>query len=86
MESRLEVLFVNSVMEVLREEIVGLVNTREAGLETSDVVLEIPSPVGDMATSSIVSRRRSKGFGFPIESRSDDLPCSADVRNAFGLI
>ena len=47
-------LLVSPVMDVLREEIVGLVKTREAGLEPSDMVLEIPSPCGDIDALSNV--------------------------------
>lgn len=71
MESRLEVLVVTSVMEVLREEIVGLVKSREATLEPSDKVLDMPSPVGDTATSLVVFRRLPNGFSASFESSSD---------------
>lgn len=84
MESRLEVLVVTSVMEVFREEIVGLVKTWEVALEPSDKALKIPSPAGHTATSLIVFRRRSNGFIF--ESSSDDSSCSANGRNVVGLI
>ena len=86
MESLLEVLFVMSVMDVLREEIVGLVKTREAVPEASDKALEIPSPVGDTATPSLVFRCRSKGIIAFLESSSDSSASSAGERSVFGII
>lgn len=84
-ESRLEMLLVASVMEVPREEIVGLVKTAEAALEPSDKALEYPSPVGDIAMSSIVFRCRSTGFLASFGSSSDRSSCSVNERCRFGL-
>lgn len=85
MESRLEVLVVTSVMEVLPEDIAGLVNTWEAALEPSDKALEIPSPVGDTATSLFVFRRRSNGFIASFESSPDRSSCPVNGRSIVGL-
>ena len=72
MESRLEVLVMVSVMDVLGEEVVGLVETREAALEPSDMALSIPSSVGEKSTSLIVSRRCCNGFSITFGSSSVD--------------
>lgn len=75
-----------SVAEVLREEIVGLVKTREAALEPSEKALENPSPVGDTATSLVVFRRCCSGFSASSESSSDRSSCSVKVGlSVFGL-
>ena len=84
-ESRLEVLLVIPVVEVLREELVGLVKTRETGLELSDMAPEIPSPHGDRAVLSIVLRRRSDVFMSHSHLDSDDPASSVNGRNEFGL-
>lgn len=70
MESRLDVLVVVSVMDDLGEEVVGLVETREAALELSDMALNIPCPVGEKSTSLIVSRRCCNGFSVTFGSSS----------------
>ena len=85
-ESRVEVVVVNSVMELLREDIVGLVKTREAALEPSDSALEIPSPVGGTATSLFVFRRHSNALIAPLESSSDSSSCSIKGRSVVGLL
>ena len=85
MESRLEVLVVTSVMEVLPEDIAGLVNTWEAALEPSDKALDILSPVGDTATSLFVFRRRSNGFIASFESSPDRSSCPVNGRSIVGL-
>ena len=86
MESRLEVFVVASVMEVLWEDNVGLVNTREAALESSDNALEIPSPLEEIETSLFVFRRRSNGFIASFKSREDRSSCSVNGRSVFGLV
>ena len=73
------------VVEVLREEIVGLVKTWETGLELSDMAPAIPSPHGDTAVLSIVLRRCSDVFMSPSHFESDDPASSANGRNVFGL-
>ena len=73
------------VVEVLREEIVGLGKTRETGLELSDMAPVIPSPHGDTAALSIVLRRRSNVFMSPSHFESDDSASSVNGRNVFGL-
>lgn len=75
-----------SVMDVLREDIVGLVKTREAALEPCDKALEIPRPVGDVANLSIAFRHGSKGFRSSFESNSDSSEGSVNRRNVSGLI
>ena len=70
------------VVEVRREEIVGLGKTRETGLELSDMGPEIPSPHGDTA---LVRRRRSDVFMSPSHFESDDPASSVNGRNVFGL-
>ena len=78
---------VTSVAEVLREEIVGLVKTREAALEPSDQALKSSSLVGDTATSLVVFRRWCSGFSVSSESNSETSSCSVNVgRSVFGLI
>lgn len=86
MESRLEVLVVRSVLDVLREEIVGLVKIWEAALEPSDKALDISSPVGLTATSLFVFRRSSNGFMASFESSRDRSSCSANGRSVVGLM
>ena len=81
MESRLEVLLMVSVREVLREEIVGLVKTRDATLEPSDKGLEIPSPLGDTVTS-FISWRRIASLG----SSSGSSFCSVNGPSVVGLV
>ena len=73
------------VVEVLREEIVGLVKTREPGLEVSDMALEIPSPHGDPAVLSTVLGGRSDVFMSHPNFESDELGSSVSGRNVFGL-
>ena len=73
------------VVEVLREESVGLVKTRETGLELSDMAPEIPSPHGDAAVVPTVLRRRSDVFMSPSHCESDDPASSVNGRNVFGL-
>ena len=85
MESRLEVLVVTSDMEVLPEDIAGLVNTWEAALEPSDKALVIPSTVGDTATSLFVFRRRSNGFIASFESSPDRSSCPVNGLSTVGL-
>lgn len=79
-------LFVSSVRDVLREDIVGLVKTREAAPEASDKALEFLSPVGDTANPSIVFRRRSKGIMESFKWSSDSSPSSANEQRVFGLM
>ena len=74
-----------SVVEVLREEIVGLVKTREAALDPSEKGAETPSPLGEIATSSTVFPRRSNDFIASFESSSDCSSCSFDRRRVLGL-
>lgn len=78
-------LLVSAAMEVLGEEYAGVVKPRDTGLETSEIALKIPSPFGDIATSSTVFRRRSNGFMSPFGPNADDPLCSVDGRNVFGL-
>ena len=85
MESRFETLLVNPVVEVLREEIVGLVKIRETGLELSDMTPEIPSPHGDTAVLSTLLRCRSDVFMSPSHFESDDPASSVNGRIVFGL-
>lgn len=86
MESRLELVFVSSVMDVLREEMVGLVKTREAAPEASDIAFEFPSPVGDRANPSIVFRCRSEGIRESFEPSPGSSPSSAVEPRVFGLM
>ena len=60
-ESRLEVLLVSSVMDVLREDVVGLVKTREAAL--MDVLRE--DIVGLVKTREAAPEASDKALGFP---------------------
>ena len=78
-------LLVSAVVEVLGEECVGGVKPRDTGLEPSEIAPKIPSPFGDIATSSTVFLRRSNGFMSPIGSNSDDPVRSVNGRNVFGL-
>lgn len=75
-----------SVLDVLREEMVGLVKIWEAALEPSDSALDIPSPVGLTATSMVVFRRSLNGFMASFESSRDSPSCSANGCSVFGLM
>ena len=75
-----------SVLDVLREEIVGLVKIWEATLDPSGKAPNIPSPGGLTATSLFVFRRSSNGLMASVESSNDGSPCSAKGRSVFGLM
>ena len=79
-------LFVSFIRDVLWEDLVGLVKTREAAPEASNKALEIPSPVGDPAKPSTVFRRRSKGIMESFKWSSDSSPSSANEQWVLGLM
>lgn len=85
-ESRLEVMVVTEVTELLGEDIVGLEKTCEAALEPSDTGLKFLSRVGDIATSLFVFLRRSNALIAPVESSSDCSSCSVIGQSVVGLL